>query len=89
MPRGCREATRADTSRRGNEIGLAEALEHQEDRRPLPGIRHEMRPARPHRVRLAAAEANLLFRIPQADAYAALQHVERVLPQAHDPTKGV
>src|SRR2546427_1279733 len=60
-------------------VVFADALEHEEHRRGVAAVGHEMRSPRRDRVGLARIQAHLFLRIAQKQAQAALQDVERVL----------
>src|SRR5712692_9539851 len=62
-----------------DKIVFADALQHEEARRGVAAVDHEVRALRPDRERLAGPEAHLLLGIAQEDADLPLEHVERVL----------
>src|SRR5712692_7990164 len=62
-----------------DKIVFADALQHEEARRGVAAVDHEVRALRPDRERLAGPEAHLLLGIAQEDADLPLEHVEGVL----------
>src|SRR5437016_6456290 len=62
-----------------NEVVFADSLQHQERRRGVAAVDHQVRAFRPHRERLAGSEADFLLGIAEEDADLSLQDVERVL----------
>src|SRR5215831_15215446 len=65
-----------------DEIVFADSLEHQEGRRRLSGIGHEVRSSCPHRIRLAWLEAHVLLGILHEKLQLTLDHIERILDVA-------
>src|SRR5262249_47550537 len=61
-----------------DEVVLTE-LEHEKDRRAAATVRDQMGTTRPHGVRLAGHQADVLFGITQEDAQGPLDDEERVL----------
>src|SRR5262245_46037830 len=65
--------------KQGNEVVLANALQHEEVRRALARIGDEVRPVRRHRIGFARLERHVLLGALQENADRSLQHVKRVL----------
>src|SRR2546423_7098294 len=62
-----------------NEVVFADSLQHQERRRGVATVDHQVRAFRAHRKCLAGSEADFLLGIAEEDADLSLQDVERVL----------
>src|SRR5437899_3286563 len=62
-----------------NKIIFADSLQHQERRRAVAAVDHEVRAFRPHRECLAGSEADFLLGIAEEDADPSMEDVERVL----------
>src|SRR5437879_3677425 len=62
-----------------NEVVFADSLQHQERRRDVAAVDHEVRASRSHRERFAGSEADLLLGIAEEDADLSVEDVERVL----------
>src|SRR5882762_1795706 len=66
-------------SRQRDVVVLAEALQHEERRRALPGVGDEVWPAGAYGVRFTRPQPHVLLRLAQEDPQLALEHVEGVL----------
>src|SRR5713101_2284116 len=72
------KASRSVSGQR-NKIVFADSLQHQERRRGVAAVRHQVRAFRPYRECLAASEVDFLLGIAEEDADPSLEDVERVL----------